>query len=336
MQATARFKTLLLVVLILGQIAGTTPTVAQSAGDDGSSPELPKIPENKWAELLLAVVNDPCQQEVCDPCNVTCVEKRGEIEATFVQKSLTIDQTDWRTHTKLSAGLGGVGNANVSGNEVNGTLEIIVSAPPIDLTPPLHMEGSTTCERLQSRSTALKQDTNGVLDPKTHDFLKLQDFKFSIPQMTINKRITVTLKIVADASARLFFVGGGLGSDLTRTINYDVTANVAGFSEQFQDQTVGTIEAALKEDLTRKYQSLIVSYWHNLQQQIKTNPVDFDLHVGDMVVDGANLLTQVATAINRRKVMEGAWYGADGGQVKLTRPAVTKEMLGLTCEHGIE
>jgi hypothetical protein len=335
MQATARFKKLLLVVLILGQIVGTTPTVAQSTGDDGSSPELPKIPENKWADLLLAVVNDPCKKEQCDPCTVTCVEKQGLIEAVFNRKSLTIDQTEWKTTANLSLGQG-VGNNLIQGNEINGKLEITVSAPPTDLTPFVQLRGNTTCEHLEAQSTAWAQDPSGVLDPKSHDFLKLDDFNYSIPQMTINKRVTVTLRIVADASVKMFFFGAGVGSELIRTINYDVHADVAAYERQFNGETVAKIESEMKRDLTRKFQSLIVSYWHNLQQEIKAKSIDFNLHVGDMIYSGKDLLGQVAAAVNTRTVYDGYYYGSEVGQVKLTRPAVTKEMLGLTCEHGIE
>jgi hypothetical protein len=336
MVATDRFKTLLLVVLILGQIAGANPIAAQNAGDIGSSPVLPTIPENHWAELLLRVVNDPCKKADCDPCKVSCVEAMGAIEAVFTNSSFSIQQTDWTTKINLTAGFSGVGNAYTTGNEIGGELEIKVSAPPTDLTPILTINGNTTCENLLAGQTAgWTISPDGVIDPKHHDLLKLSGVTISFPHMSINKTVTVTLTLKADGSARMFFVGGGGATGLTRTIPFDMNATVGSVTETFENETVKNIESKMKGLLERKFKALVVAAWRNLTEKIKAKTPDFNLQIGETVWAGADLLQQVASAASLREVVDGYYHGASGGEVQLKRPAYTREQLGLTCQYGL-
>jgi hypothetical protein len=260
----------------------------------------------------------------------------GAIEAVFTNSSFSIQQTDWTTKINLTAGFSGVGNAQQTGNEIGGELEIKVSSPATDLTPVLMIGGSTTCENLSARqTTGWTIKSSGVIDPKHHDFLKLSEFTITVPHMSINKTVTVTLTLKAHGSARMYFVGGGAGTELTRVITFDTNAAVSPVTETFENETVKNIESKMKAVLTRKLNALVAAAWEDLTEKIKTKTPDFNLQFGDTVWAGADLLQQVASAASLREVVDGYYHGASGGEVQLKRPAYTREQLGLTCQHGL-
>jgi hypothetical protein len=337
MLTNSRRGWLLVFLILLINFLGAIPARAQSPSDpSGSNAETPRIPENQFAELLLKIVKDPCQQAKCDPCKMKCVEQNGIIDAVVTNSAFTLEQTDWNTRVQLGVGLSGVGNQLQAGNELQGALEIKVSSPKVDLTPFLTLSGDTTCDSLASPTQIWKADPSGIVDPKFHNLLKISELTAQLPLLSVNKTVAVTLTINADASARIFFVGGSAGSNLTRTLAFDVNASVPGITQTYEDKTVEHIQADLRALLTRKMNALIAAYWSALEDQIKAHTPNWNIQAGDMVYSGSDVLSDVALAVNANEALDGFWDGASSGQVRLQRPAYTAQQLGLTCQHAIE